>query len=99
MRISKQQQDGIKKEVSLLAGTQAVVTLFGSRVDDNKKGGDVDILVELESDIDNPALLAAQLSVKISKLMYHRKVDVLIKAPNLDYLPIHRQAQLNGIIL
>lgn len=99
MRISQKQHDDIKEIVSQLAGSQAVVTLFGSRVDDAKKGGDLDLLVELSNHIDNPALLSAELSVKISNIMFGRKVDVLLSAPNLDYLPIHKYARLNGIML
>ena len=99
MRINQKQHDGIKKIVKLLAGSQAVVILFGSRVDDAKKGGDVDLLVEIPDYVDNPALLTAKLSVKISNLMFGRKVDVLLSAPNLDYLPIHKYARLNGVIL
>jgi len=99
MRINKQQQNEIKKNVCLLAGSQAIVTLFGSRVNDSKKGGDVDILVQLPTSIDNPALLAAKLSVRISNLMFGRKVDVILEAPNLDYQAIHKYAHLNGITL
>lgn len=99
MRISQKQHDDIKEIVSQLAGPEAVVTLFGSRVDDAKKGGDVDLLVELSNHVDNPALLSAKLSVKISNIMFGRKVDVLLSAPNLDYLPIHKYARLNGIVL
>lgn len=99
MRINRQQHLDIKKTVHLLAGSQAIITLFGSRVDDSKKGEDIDILVKLPTYIDNPALLAAKLSVKISNLMFGRKVDVLLEAPNLDYQAIHKYAHLNGIIL
>lgn len=99
MRINDKQHIEIKKIVELLAGPQAIVTLFGSRVDDTKKGGDVDILVELPDSVDSPALLAAKLSVKISNLMFGRKVDVLLSAPNLESLTIHKYARLNGITL
>ena len=99
MRISTKQQQDIKKIVNQLAGSQAIVTRFGSRVDDTKKGGDVYILVELADSVDSPALLASKLSVKISNLMFGRKVDVLLSAPNLDSLTIHKHARLNGITL
>lgn len=44
MRISSEQTDFLKKEILALV-PDAVVYLFGSRVDDRKKGGDVDIMI------------------------------------------------------
>lgn len=44
MRISPEQVDFLKKEI-LSFLPNAVVYLFGSRVDDQKKGGDIDIMV------------------------------------------------------
>lgn len=44
MRISSEQIDFLKREILALV-PDAVVYLFGSRVDDGKKGGDIDIMV------------------------------------------------------
>lgn len=44
MRISLEQIDYLKKEIKAVL-PDAVVYLFGSRTDDNKKGGDIDIMV------------------------------------------------------
>ena len=44
MRISDEQIDFLKKEISAVAPV-AEVYLFGSRADDRKKGGDIDIMV------------------------------------------------------
>ena len=99
MRISAEQSEGITIITAELAGDSAMVTLFGSRVDDSKRGGDVDLLVELPGVIDNPAWLAARLSARISRLMAGRQVDVLLSAPNLATLPIHRVAKSTGIRL
>ena len=44
MRLSKQQVSGIKKAFSNHL-TDYELRLFGSRTDDNKKGGDIDLLV------------------------------------------------------
>jgi hypothetical protein len=46
-------------------------------------------LLELMDAVDNPALIAAQLSARVSRAMHGRKVDVLLSAPNLMRLPIH----------
>jgi predicted nucleotidyltransferase len=44
MRISLQEIDFLKKELSAILD-QPVIYLFGSRLDDDKKGGDLDIMV------------------------------------------------------
>jgi predicted nucleotidyltransferase len=44
MRISSEEANFLKKEISALA-PDALVYLFGSRVDDGQKGGDIDIMV------------------------------------------------------
>ena len=97
MRITPIQREAIRKITAEVLGEDAVVTLFGSRVDDSKRGGDLDLLVELPHEIDNPAWLAARLSARISRLMAGRRVDVLLAAPNLMNLPIHEQARREGV--
>jgi predicted nucleotidyltransferase len=47
MRVSAEQQQIIVDAVHQLFGQQGRVRLFGSRVDDRGKGGDLDLLVEL----------------------------------------------------
>ncbi|MDI6786377.1 MAG: nucleotidyltransferase domain-containing protein [bacterium] len=44
MRISPEEVDFLKKKI-LFVVSEAVIYLFGSRVDDDKKGGDIDIMV------------------------------------------------------
>jgi hypothetical protein len=48
---------------------------------------------------DNPALMAAQMSAQVSRVMHGRKVDVRISAPNLMHLPIHDVAFKEGQLL
>ncbi len=73
--------------------------LFGSRLRDDARGGDVDLLLELDAAVAEPAQLAASLASRVSRSMDGRRVDVLIKAPNLMHLPIHTVALAEGIRL
>ncbi|MDX8414248.1 MAG: hypothetical protein R8J85_09200 [Mariprofundales bacterium] len=50
-------------------------------------------------DVDEPALLAARLSARVSRVMHGRKVDVLLSAPNLMRLPIHDVALQHGALI
>ncbi|MFZ3083662.1 nucleotidyltransferase domain-containing protein [Rhodoferax ferrireducens] len=99
MRISPEQAVMIRQEVLNLAGNSARVWLFGSRVRDDARGGDVDLLVEMNEAVAEPALLSARLGARVSRNMHGRKVDVLIEAPNLLRLPIHAVAHAEGVRL
>lgn len=49
MRLNETVREIIKSEVDSQLGPDAVVRLFGSRVDDTRRGGDIDLLIELNS--------------------------------------------------
>jgi predicted nucleotidyltransferase len=99
MRLTDDQIRVIREEVAASAGPDATVRLFGSRLRDDLRGGDVDLLVELPQAIDRPALLIARLGSRISRSMHGRRVDVLLSAPNLRRLPIHDVALREGRLL
>lgn len=46
MRLNDKTREIIKSEVASQLRTNAVVRLFGSRVDDAQRGGDIDFLIE-----------------------------------------------------
>ncbi len=97
MRLAPEQIKLIKQLIAEIAGDGVSVRVFGSRIDDSQRGGDLDILLELPCASKNPAWLAARVSAKISRIMLGRKVDVLITAPNLKELPIHKHAKSTGV--
>jgi predicted nucleotidyltransferase len=99
MRLTDDQIQTIRHLALQVAGAQCCVRVFGSRLDDAAHGGDLDLMLELQEPIDNPALMAAQMSARVSRAMHGRKVDVLLSAPNLMRLPIHEMAFNEGKIL
>jgi len=99
MRLTDSQIQAIRQIARQVAGEQTRVRIFGSRLDDDAQGGDVDLMLELPEPVINPALLAAQMCAKVSRAMHGRKVDVLISAPNLMRLPIHDIAFKEGKLL
>ena len=99
MRLTEEQIVAIRRLAIEVAGEQVRVRVFGSRLDDTARGGDLDIMLELPEPVDNPALLAAQMSARVSRVMHGRKVDVLLSAPNLMRLPIHDVAFKEGELL
>ena len=99
MRLTDDQTKIIRQLASQIAGSQSRVRVFGSRLDDAAHGGDIDLMLELPEPVDNPALMAAQMSARVSRAMHGRKVDVLLSAPNLMHLPIHDIAFKEGQLL
>lgn len=99
MRLNDHQIQSIRELAAQTAGAGARVWLFGSRLDDTARGGEVDLLLELHDPVDEPALLAARLSARVSCSLGGRRVDVVLAAPNLGRLPIHELAFLKGRLL
>jgi len=99
MRLTPDQIARTRAIVAEQAGADAVVRLFGSRLDDNARGGDVDLLVDLPHAVEAPALLAAHIAGLVSRILDGRKVDVVLAAPNLLPLPIHEAARREGVVL
>ncbi len=94
MRLTPEQTRTIKTTIHRVLDPAAQVWLFGSRVDDRRRGGDIDLYVET----DNPELLR-ELKCKISleeALDLH--VDLVVKRPGQDH-PIHHIAKSEGGLL
>lgn len=74
--------------------------LFGSRVDDQKRGGDIDLYIETtESDVNK--IVAAKLAflVALNRELGEQKIDVVIHQIGGEVLPIHQIAKQTGIQL
>ena len=99
MRLTEDQIQAIRQLALQVGGVQSRVRVFGSRLDDTAHGGDIDLMLEFTEPVDNPALMAAQMSAQVSRAMHGRKVDVLLSAPNLMRLPIHDIAFKEGQLL
>lgn len=99
MRLNDSQIAAIRRITREQAGESATVRLFGSRLDDSAKGGDVDLLIELPDSVADPAPLSARIAGRISRELDNRKVDVVLAAPNLMTLPIHEIARREGCLL
>ena len=87
MRLTEDQTRIIRQLAREVAGNRSLIRVFGSRLDDAAHGGDIDLLLELAEPVNNPALIAAQLSARVSRALQGRKVDVLLSALNLMRLP------------
>lgn len=99
MRLPPHYQATITETAANIFGEKASVWLFGSRLDDNAKGGDVDILIKLELPTPNKALLAARFNAQLQIKLGLQKFDVIVVDPSTTLEPIHQQALANGLRL
>jgi predicted nucleotidyltransferase len=101
MRLSPDQQSAIRTTVAETFGDEASIWLFGSRVDDNKRGGDIDLLIETnQSDV--TAIVRAELAflTKLQMKLGEQKIDILVDYPTRhDKPPIFTIAKQTGIQL
>lgn len=99
MRLNPETIMLIRRVVSEFADEGARVRLFGSRTDDTKRGGDVDLLIECPHPVEHPVELATRIAGRLTRLLDGRPVDVLITAPNSSRQPVHERAAAEGILL
>jgi predicted nucleotidyltransferase len=101
MRLDQDQIATIRRSARELYGNNAHVWLFGSRVDDNRRGGDIDLYVEPE--IQNPAMLVEaklRFLMELHRQFGEQKIDVVIhRAGCKEDLPIYRIARETGVQL
>lgn len=99
MRLTPEQTRTIVAAAAELAGDDARVSLFGSRVDDTLQGGDIDLLVECAHPVERPVWLAARLTARLQRALGDRKIDVLVIDPSTPLEPVHREARATGVLL
>lgn len=96
MRLAQNQTLTIVETARQFAGAEAEVIVFGSRVDDTRKGGDVDLMIEAP---ERPGIWRqAQLVAELEKRL-GLPVDLVVHAANEPERSIHRIARLTGVRL
>lgn len=99
MRLRPEDLETIRQTVMDVTAGEGRVRLFGSRLNDQAKGGDIDLMVEYDRPVDAPAELSARIAVKVSRALGGRKVDVVLRAPNLLETSLHQVALEEGVQL
>ena len=102
MRLSPEEVAAIKRLVADAYGPEAVVRLFGSRVDDRRRGGDVDLHVEVN--VPGPYTTDRlhtefKLLDRLEVALGERKVDLVVRYAHEPERPIDRIAVKTGVVL
>ncbi len=95
MRLTSSQIETIRQAARQNFGADASGWLFGSRVDDARRGGDVDLYVE--STQVNTLMSALRCKIALEDSLDLR-VDLIVKEPGKDK-PIYQLAKTQGVQL
>jgi len=101
MRLTSFEIENIVKLTRNKFGEDVKIILFGSRTDDSKHGGDIDLLIipTNEKDIIKLTLLEIQLLASLKMKIGDQKIDILIKTPDKTVNSFYQQAEMKGIPL
>jgi predicted nucleotidyltransferase len=100
MRVSDKNVAIFKNTIHSVFPGETKVFLFGSRVDDNKRGGDIDLMVV--SDLRSNALETAKIMAitKIQMALGEQKIDLIVtNDPERDPRPVVREVLQHGVEL
>jgi hypothetical protein len=101
MRLNQKQADTLKNIAVEVFGRNAQLWLFGSRTDDTRRGGDIDLYVtgfnqSLEKCLD----AKLRFLVKAKQALGDQRIDIVFAPqPGETQQPIHRVAEQTGIAL
>jgi len=101
MRVTAEQIDAMKRLARRYFGEDAELWLFGSRVDDTKKGGDYDFFVET-SLIDADEIIKRKIAIitdlQGSAPFEDEKIDIVVKRRVSAFrMPIYEVVKNEGI--
>ena len=102
MRLNPHERDAIALAAREIFAPGTSVLLFGSRVDDQRRGGDIDLLIETPQPmapgerVDSRARFVARLY----RLLDEQRIDAVIAARHqADGRPVVESARLTGVLL
>lgn len=99
MRLTPEQVAIIHETVAEVLGQEARVYLFGSRVDDRCRGGDIDLYIESPALAEPRSRVQVRLQRRLWERLGPRRIDLLIRARDEALQPIHRDALEQGVKL
>ncbi|TAN52520.1 MAG: nucleotidyltransferase domain-containing protein [Methylococcaceae bacterium] len=99
MRLTTEQIQAIREETRMVFGADSSVRLFGSRVDDTARGGDIDLLVECDEPVKERLKKSLALTARLQMRLGDQPIDVLVIDPETPLQPVHQVARQMGILL
>ena len=99
MRLTPEQQAAIRSAATEAFGPGVAVWLFGSRVDEARRGGDIDLLVRpVPMDMGQVFGCKIRMLTLLEQRLGERKIDLVVETPE-DHRPIVTIAHQTGVQL
>jgi len=95
MRLSTRELQALRAIIGEL-DPAGCLYLYGSRADDARRGGDIDVYLQASRLIDLKTRLSTQYRLELA---CDTRVDLLIKNPGQPVQPIHQIAMAQGVLL
>jgi predicted nucleotidyltransferase len=101
MRLTPMQIQILKKAFNEVFGTDASLMLFGSRVDDNRHGGDIDLYVTgFDQSIEKQLKAKLKFLAKVKQQIGEQRIDLVFsQSSDQPVMPIHKIAEKTGVEL
>ena len=99
MRLSEKEICSIKQNVAKYFGEGTKLVLFGSRISDEKRGGDIDLLIEPLADAGDLYYKKLQFTAAVKQEIGDQKLDIILKRKENEDRVIVVQAMKTGIVL
>lgn len=99
MRLTEAQRQSIKSAVAAVIGEESRVWLFGSRVDDARRGGDIDLLIETDRVVASRISVLCRIEGALAVRLGNRKIDLLLKDAQTAEAPLFDAARKTGVLL
>lgn len=99
MRVSEQDRETIRRTAEALFGPGTKVRVFGSRLNDGLRGGDIDLYVETDQLLENRASSASRLAAELQIALGDQRIDVVLVDPSTPRKSIHKIAQSSGALV
>ncbi|MEG8018900.1 hypothetical protein [Sphingomonas sp. LR55] len=98
MRLKPEEVAAIKEAAAETFGETAVVRLFGSRIDDSERGGDIDLHIEVD-DVADEGRARGKFEDRLFQQIDPQKVDVVLTIRGGTPRGFERIAYRDGIVL
>lgn len=99
MRLSENQRAIICEEFEQIFGEDATLRLFGSRLDDNIRGGDIDLHIDAEGSPSQLLKKELALYARLQRRLGERRIDIIVHNKKAPLRPIDKHAQETGVTL
>jgi predicted nucleotidyltransferase len=97
MRLTGEQRQTIREEVKRHFGGQAHAYLFGSRVRDDLRGGDIDLYIEADASPEEALSRELKLYAALQRRLGEQRIDIVVHRADAPLRPIDLEARRTGV--